>query len=136
MIARNKQAVQTDGRTESALFARNRQDLARVLVSYRTFSQRWALYGAFGVKLFPWPSKVTAMRRSVAALVTAVASGRLDIGEGNEVEIDDGLKRVGRRAVAQAVGQCREPIGIFGLQRQQFDDCVTPTLGAAARAHA
>jgi len=42
MIARSKTAVQTDCRTESGFFAQNRQDFARVLVSYRTFSQRWA----------------------------------------------------------------------------------------------
>jgi len=42
MTARSKSAVQTAIRTKSALFARNRQDLTRVLVSYRTFSQRWA----------------------------------------------------------------------------------------------
>jgi len=40
MTARSKPAVQAGDRTESDLFARNRQDLARVLVSYRTFSQR------------------------------------------------------------------------------------------------
>lgn len=41
MLARSKQAVQIAVRMASALFARNRQDLNRVLVSYRTFSQRW-----------------------------------------------------------------------------------------------
>jgi len=55
------------------------------------------------------------MRRSVAALVTVVASWRLDIGKCDQVEIDDGLERIGRGAVAQAVGQCREPVGILGL---------------------
>lgn len=84
----------------------------------RSSPQRWALYGAFGVKRFSCPSKAAVMRRSVAALVTAVASGRLDVGEGNEVEINDGLERIGRRAVAQAVGQCCEPIGIISLQHQ------------------
>jgi len=43
MISRSKQAVRPAIGTESALFIRNRQDLTRVLVSYRTFSQRWAL---------------------------------------------------------------------------------------------
>jgi len=43
LIARSKQAVRPAIGTESALFIRNRQDLTRVLVSYRTFSQRWAL---------------------------------------------------------------------------------------------
>ena len=50
IITRSKPGVQTAVRTESALFSRNRQDLTRVLVSYRTFSQRWAfrpiLHGA------------------------------------------------------------------------------------------
>ena len=42
MTARSKRAVQAATGMESALFFRNRQDLTCVLVSYRTFSQRWA----------------------------------------------------------------------------------------------
>jgi len=118
MIARNKQPSQTVIGTLLAISGPNWRDPTHVLVSYRTFQFGWALYGAFGVKRFSCPSKAAVMRRSVAALVTAVASGRLDVGEGNEVEINDGLERIGRRAVAQAVGQCCEPIGIISLQHQ------------------
>jgi hypothetical protein len=42
----------------------------------------------------------------------------LAVGDGDEVEIDDGFQRLGRRAVAQGVGQCREPIRVGGLERE------------------
>jgi len=51
MTARSKSAVQTAIRTKSALFARNRQDLTRVLVSYRTLSQRWAFRPSWAVAM-------------------------------------------------------------------------------------
>ncbi len=54
MIARSKTAVQTDCRTESGFFAQNRQDFARVLVSYRTFSQRWAFRPIQEVTVGSW----------------------------------------------------------------------------------
>ncbi len=64
-------------------------------------------------------------------LVTPVASRWLGLVEGCEVEIGDGFERLGRGAVAQAVWQHFEPSGILGLQRQQFDDRIAPTLGTA-----
>lgn len=42
MIARNKQPTQTRIKMGSAVSTRNRLDPTRVLVSYRTFPQRWA----------------------------------------------------------------------------------------------
>ena len=64
--------------------------------------------------------------------VTAVASGRDDRSEVVEIEVDDGLKRLGSGAVAQIVGQAVGPCGVFGLQGLQFRDGVGPALGAAA----
>jgi hypothetical protein len=64
--------------------------------------------------------------------VTAITTGRDDRGEVVEVEIDDGLKRLGGGAVAQAFGQGFGPGDIFSLQGEQSGDGVTPTLGAAA----
>ena len=48
-------------------------------------------------------------------LITAVASGRVDLGECEQVEIDDGLECLRSGAVAQAVGQSAEPISVLGL---------------------
>jgi hypothetical protein len=52
--------------------------------------------------------------------------------KGRQVEIDDGFERVGCRAALKAIGECREPVGVPGLQREQCADGVTPTLRAAA----
>ena len=40
-----------------------------------------------------------------ALSVTTVAAGRLDVGEGSEIEIGEGLESLGSGGVAQAVGQ-------------------------------
>jgi len=47
--------------------------------------------------------------------VTAEAAWQLDVSKRCKVEIDDGFECVGGGAVAQAVGECGEPVGIFGL---------------------
>ena len=50
--------------------------------------------------------------------ITAIATGWLAVGDGDEVKIDDGFQRLGRRAVAQPLGQSREPIRVGGLERE------------------
>jgi len=64
-------------------------------------------------------------------LITAIASGQIDLGECEQVELDDGLECLRSEAVAQAVWQSAEPIGVLGLERQQFANRIAPTLGAA-----
>jgi len=96
MTARSKQAAQTVIRTVSALFARNRQDLTRVLVSYRTFSQRWALYGAFGVKLFSVAVKgdCNAPVRGRVARIAVNTFNHLSYSE-NALELQIGATHIG-----------------------------------------
>src|SRR5208283_218057 len=65
-------------------------------------------------------------------LITAITTRRADLGEDREIEIGDGLQRLGHGGAAQAVRQCHEPIGILGLQRQQHVGRVIPTLDTAA----
>ena len=50
-----------------------------------------------------------------ALSVTTVAAGRLDVGEGSEIEIGEGLESLGSGGVAQAVGQPSKPPCILGL---------------------
>jgi hypothetical protein len=64
--------------------------------------------------------------------VTAITTGRDDRGEVAEIEVDDGLKRLGSGAVAQAVGQAVGPGGVLGLRGEQLGDGIAPALGAAA----
>ena len=71
------------------------------------------------------------MRLPTGWSVTAISAWHLDVGRGEEVEIDDGFERLDRWAVVQAAGQCREPVGILGLWRQQFCDSISPTLRTA-----
>ena len=50
-----------------------------------------------------------------ALSVTTVAAGQLDVGEGSELEISEGLESPGSGGVAQAVGQRSKPPCILGL---------------------
>ena len=63
--------------------------------------------------------------------ITAVAAGRFTLGKGGEVEVDDGFEGGRRRAGAEAFGECREPIGIRCLKRQQLVDRIAPALRTA-----
>jgi len=74
MIARSKQATKTDMKTKSGLFARNRHDRTRVLVSYRTFSQRWA----FRPNLRDFPASALAPHGVVAVHPDDFLSGLHD----------------------------------------------------------
>ena len=69
--------------------------------------------------------------RSIFGSITSVAAGRLDVSKGRQVEIDDGFERFRCRAVLSAIWKCFEPVRLLGLQRKQYADGVTPTLGAA-----
>ena len=51
--------------------------------------------------------------------VTAISPGRLNRGDGVQVEIDHLLKRLRGGAIAPAFGQSLEPGGTFGLDRDQ-----------------
>jgi len=51
-----------------------------------------------------------------ALSVTTVAAGRLDVGEGGEIEIGEGLESLGSGCVAQAVGQPFRLAGEFHLR--------------------
>jgi len=62
------------------------------------------LYGAFAVKLFSVTVNGNSNAPIRCSLITPVASGRLEIGEHRKVKIGDGFERLGRGAVAQAVG--------------------------------
>ena len=64
--------------------------------------------------------------------VTAVSQRRLHRGDGLQIEIDHLLKRVGGGTVAQAFGQCLEPRGAFGLDREQYGQRVVPALRPAS----
>jgi len=77
------------------------------------------LYGDFGVKRFL--VSLAEIGQSVFLSITAVAAGRFDVGEVIKVETGNSFERLRSSAVVQAVGQCRKPVGIVGLQRQQWD---------------
>ena len=66
------------------------------------------------------------------ASIASKATRRLDVGEDIKIEIDDGLESLGGGAVAKAVGQGVAPGGVFGLQGEQFGDCVAPSLWSGA----
>jgi hypothetical protein len=69
-------------------------------------------------------------------LIAPVTAWQLNVSKGRQVKIDDGFERVGCRAAMEAIGECREPVGVPSLQREQCADGVTPTLRAAAPAPA
>ena len=56
--------------------------------------------------------------RLIVGLITPVTAWRLNVSKGRQVEIDDGFQRVGCRAALEAIGECREPVGVPSLQRQ------------------
>ena len=62
--------------------------------------------------------------------IAPVAARWHDCDERVEVEIDNGLKRLGGGTIAQAVGQRVVPGGILGLQRDQPGDGVVPALSS------
>ena len=64
--------------------------------------------------------------------VASVSPGRLDVGKGFEIEIDDGLQRLSGGRVAQPVGHGIGPGGVFGLERDQLGDRVAPSLRPGA----
>ena len=64
--------------------------------------------------------------------VAAVATRRLDRGQCVEINIDDGLKRLGGRGASKRVGQGFKPGGIGGLKFDQFSDGIVPTPGPRA----
>jgi hypothetical protein len=59
--------------------------------------------------------------------VAAVAARRLDRGQRVEINLDDGLKRLGCRGASKCVGQGFELGGIGGLKFDQFSDGIVPT---------
>ena len=65
-------------------------------------------------------------------LVATVSTGWFTLRQVGEVEIDNGLERLGRSAGAQAIRQCCEPVGVRRLQVQQLLNRVTPTLRPTA----
>ena len=56
--------------------------------------------------------------RPNVGLITPVTAWRLNVSKGRQVEIDDGFERVGCRAALEAIGECREPVGVPSLQRK------------------
>ena len=64
--------------------------------------------------------------------VASVATWWLDVGEVGEIEVDDGLERLGRGGLAQRVWQPIGPGSVFGLQGEQLGDGVVPALRPAA----
>ena len=62
--------------------------------------------------------------------IPAVAAGRLDRGKHVEVEIDNGLKRLGGRRALKRIRQGFEPGGIGGLKFDQFSDGIVPAARA------
>ena len=73
-----------------------------------------SLIGVVGVKLLLLVCVDSAGR--FQSSVTPVASGWINLGKAGQVEIDDGVQRLGCRAFLQGVGQRREPVGILSLQ--------------------
>jgi len=65
-------------------------------------------------------------------LIAAEALGRFDRLELVEVEVVDGLQRLGRGAFLKAFGQDLEPSAIFGLKGEQDGDGVVPAPNPAA----
>ena len=74
-----------------------------------------------------------AVPRSMSAgSIASEAARRLDIAEFVEVEIDNGLQRLPCGAIAGGFGHSGEPIGVFGLQGEQFGHRVLPSLDPRA----
>ncbi len=74
------------------------------------------------------------MRADVVAhrSVTAVSAGRLNRGDGVQIEIDHVLKRRRGGAVAQAFRQGFKPRGALGLNRDHLDQRIVPALASTS----
>jgi hypothetical protein len=64
--------------------------------------------------------------------IASEAARRLDGGEFVEIEIDNGLQSLSGGAMAGGFGHSGEPIGVFGLQGEQFDHRGLPSLNPRA----
>ena len=64
--------------------------------------------------------------------VTPVSAGRLNGGDGVQIEIDHLLKRRRGGAVAQAFRQSFEPRGAFELNRDHLGQRIVPALASAS----
>jgi hypothetical protein len=74
-----------------------------------------------------------AVPRSMSAgSIASEAARRLDVAEFVEVEIDNRLQRLAGGAIAGGFGQSSEPIGVFGLQSEQFGHRGLPSLNPRA----
>ena len=72
------------------------------------------------------------LRLSSSRSIASVTAWRHDGSEFVEVEFDNRLQRHGCGRVAEAVGQCVGPGGVFGLQGEQFGDGIAPALRPGA----
>src|SRR5271166_4335616 len=93
-------------------------------IRYRALLRGRALYGVFDVKRFLLASSVES--------IAAIATGWIDVGQGVEVEVCDGLQSLSCWGGAKAVGKRVEPCNIFGLEGGQFADGIAPALRTAA----
>ena len=84
---------------------------------------------------FPCQGVFIGVSFPASVSITAVAAWRHDCGKRIEVEFGDLAQSFGGATVAEAVGQGLVPVGILGLQREQFGDGGPPALrsGAAIR---
>jgi hypothetical protein len=82
----------------------------------------------------PRLARGATMRADVVAhrSVTAVSAGRLNRGDGVQIEIDHVLKRRRGGAVAQAFRQGFKPRGALGLNRDHLDQRIVPALASIA----
>src|ERR1019366_1127267 len=82
----------------------------------------------------PRPNAVPPYGQDVVARrsVTAVSAGRLNRGDGVQIEIDHVLKCCRGGTVAQAFGQGLEPRGAFGLDRGHLGQRFVPALRSAS----
>ena len=71
-------------------------------------------------------------RHGVSRSITAEAAWRFDRLQLGQIEVVQGLQRLGGGALAQAIGQCFQPGGVFALQRDQAGHRILPTLRASA----
>src|SRR3954470_12564910 len=82
----------------------------------------------------PRLARGATMRADVVAhrSVTAVSAGRLNRGDGVQIEIDHVLKRRRGGAVAQAFRQGFKPRGALGLNRDHLDQRIVPALASTS----
>jgi hypothetical protein len=80
-----------------------------------------------------WGSRCQAfLLASPVESIASIATGRINLGQGVEVEVGDSLQRLSCRRGAKAVGERVEPRNVFGLQGDQFIDGIAPALRSAA----